>query len=142
MKISEVMNRSVVSCDAEESVVHAARLMAHYNVGVLPVCDADGRIFGLVTDRDIVLRCIADGGDPKITPVKEIMTRRVVTANPEDEVSAVADSMGAVQVRRVPVVHAGKVVGIVSLCDMARRSLCDMEASKAFFEISSNVKKK
>lgn len=142
MIISEIMNHSVVSCSPDESVSHAARLMSRYNVGSLPVCSADGHLRGVITDRDIVLRCIAEGSDPEVTPVRELMTRSVITASPEDDISVVAEQMGEGQIRRVPVTRCGKVVGIVSLGDLAQRKACDMEAARALFEISSNVRKR
>ena len=142
MIISEIMNRSVVSCAPDEPVSHAARLMARYNVGCLPVCSQDGHLRGVVTDRDIVIRCIAEGSDPNTTNVSELMTRGVVTAAPDENTSELATKMGSVQVRRMPVVMSGKVVGIVSLGDLAKRSACDMEAAQALCDISLNVRKK
>lgn len=142
MVISEVMNRSVISCSPDESAAHAARLMRQYNVGSLPVCSSDGKLRGVLTDRDLVLRCMAEGSDPSKTPVREIMTRCIVTAEPEEEIEAVAGKMGNEQIRRVPVVRYGKVVGIVSLGDLAQRRSCDMEAAKALCDISANVRKK
>ena len=142
MLVSEIMNKSVVSCSPDESVSHAARLMASYNVGSLPVCSPDGRLRGVVTDRDIVLRCIANGSDPAKMPVRELMTRAVLSARPEDDSASAAVKMGSAQIRRIPVVSDGKVVGILSFCDLARREKCSMEAAKAFCDISSNVRKK
>ena len=142
MLVSDLMNPSVVSCAPDENVAHAARLMAAYNVGSLPVCSPDGRLRGIVTDRDIVLRCIADGSDPGQMPVRELMTRAVASLSPGDDVSRAAEKMGGGQVRRMPVVQNGKVVGILSLCDIARSEAFGMEAAKAFGEISSNLKRK
>ncbi len=142
MIISEIMNHSVVSCSPDESAAHAARLMSRYNIGSLPVCSSDGHLRGVVTDRDIVIRCVAEGSNPESTPVRELMTRSVITASPEDDISIVAEQMGEGQIRRVPVTRSGKVVGIVSLGDLAQRKTCDMEASKALSEISSNVRKR
>ena len=84
-----------------------------------------------MTDRDIVTRCVALGGDPAETPVKEIMSRGVVTCAPFDELDAAVKRMEDEQVRRLPVLDGGRLVGIVTLCDMARDSNCDMEAAAA-----------
>ncbi len=142
MLVAEIMNRSVISCAPEESASHAARLMAAYNVGSLPVCAQNGRLRGIVTDRDIVLRCVSQDTDPETTPISEIMTRAVTSVTPGDEVSEAAGKMGQSRVRRLPVVKEGKVVGMLSLCDISRRPSCDMEAAKAFCEVSANVLRK
>ncbi|MGE4483963.1 MAG: CBS domain-containing protein [Oscillospiraceae bacterium] len=141
MVVSDIMNKSVVSVSPDEPVTLAARLLYRYNVGSLPVCTADGKLRGMVTDRDIVLRCVAMESDPETTPIREVMSRSVITASPSDDVSRASMLMADAQIRRLPVVEDGKVVGIVALGDMAKRSTCNMEASKALSEISSNVRR-
>ena len=101
-----------------------------------------GRLRGLVTDRDIVLRCVALESDPDVTKVSEIMSRGIVTAEPEDSVSQAAAVMARDQVRRLPVTQEGRVVGMVTLCDMAREENCGMECAQAIQSISSNVKRR
>lgn len=136
------MNGNVISIAPEESASLAARLLNRYNVGALPVC-GDGQILrGILTDRDIVMRCVAADGDPEHTPVKEIMTRNVATVLPEDDVRNAARLMASKQVRRLPVVENGKLVGMLSLGDMAKSQMFDMEASKALSEISANIKRR
>lgn len=142
MLISDIMSPNVVSITLEETASLAARLLSRHNIGSLPVCSEDGQLKGIVTDRDIVLRCIASEGDPQTTPVKEIMSKNIVTASPGDDVRAAAKTMSTEQVRRLPVVTGGKVVGMVALGDMAKTYTYDMEASKALSDISSNVRKK
>ena len=93
----------------------------------------------MLTDRDIVLRCVASGADARELRVADIMTRGVVTAEPETEVAEAARTMGGGQVRRLPVVEGGKLVGMLSLADMARK--CDMEAAAALAEISTNIRR-
>ena len=80
MLVKDVMSQRVVTVAPEESAAVAARLLARYNVGALPVCTSEGRLKGMVTDRDIVLRCVAAEEDPERTRVSEIMTRRVISA--------------------------------------------------------------
>ena len=142
MLISDMMSPNVVSITPEESTALAARLLYRNNIGSLPVCGEDGRLRGIVTDRDIVLRCVAAENDPNLTPVKEIMSKGVITVSPGDDVRVATRIMAAEQVRRLPVVSDGRVVGMISLGDLAKTRAYDMEASKALSEISTNVKKK
>jgi len=142
MLISDMMSPNVVTVTPEESAALAARLLYRHNIGALPVCGEDGRLRGIVTDRDIVLRCVAAENDPTTTPVKEIMSKGVVSVSPNDDARVATRIMAAEQIRRLPVLSDGKVVGMVSLGDLAKTRAYDMEASKALSEISTNVKKK
>ncbi len=139
MKVSDLMNSQTVSVSPEETVSLAARLLSRYNIGSLPVCAADGSVRGMVTDRDIVLRCVAPGEDPETTPVREVMSRSIITVNPGDDVKRAGELMATGQVRRLPVTQGGRLVGMLALGDMARVSACDMEASRALSEISANL---
>ena len=139
MKISEIMSERVVTIDQREPVIAAARLLKRMNLGALPVTDRSGKLVGMLTDRDIVVRCVAAGGNAREMTVGDIMSRGVVTASPDSEVSDAARRMGRGQVRRLPVVESGKLVGMLSLADMARR--CDMEAAAALAEISTNLRR-
>ncbi len=142
MTIGEIMNADVVSVAPDESVRSAARLMSRHNIGALPVCAEGGRLRGIVTDRDIVLRCVAGDADPGELPVSEIMTRAIISAGPDEDVAAAAGRMADGQVRRIPVVEHGRVVGMVALGDLARRRTCSMEAARALCDISVNVRHK
>ena len=93
----------------------------------------------MVTDRDIVLRCIAAEEDPAQTPVRDIMTRECATVSPGDDCREATRLMAAQQVRRLPVVENGKIVGMISLSDLARSHRFDMEAAQALCEISENI---
>lgn len=139
MKLREIMTNQVVRINPEESVAVAARTLAHYNIGVLPVCGGDGRICGLVTDRDLVTRCVASGRNPTVTPVREVMTRNVVSARPDMDVGDAARLMGREQIRRLPIVENGKLCGMVSLGDMANQERSAPEAGGALSEISNNL---
>lgn len=139
MQVRDLMNPSVVTVSAGDSAALAARMLSRHNVGALPVCSADGRLRGIVTDRDIVLRCIAAEDDPAQTPVRDVMTRGCYTVTPQDDCREATRLMSARQVRRLPVVQGGKLVGMLSLGDLAKCSACDMEASRALSEISENV---
>jgi len=142
MKICDIMTDGVVSIGLSEPVSAAARLLKSKNIGALPVCDGQGKLRGMLTDRDIVTRCVAAGADPADVKVEEIMSRGVVFTSPFDEVEQAVRLMSGDQVRRLPVVDSGRLVGMVSLCDMARNCNCDMEAAEALSEISSNLKRK
>ena len=142
MKVCDIMSSRVVCIGQDEPVSAAAKLLKRSNVGALPVCDTGRRLRGIVTDRDIVTRCIALDADPTETRVAEIMSRGVVTASPLDEAHHAARVMSGDQVRRLPVVDEGKLVGMVTLCDLARDGKCDMEAAAALTEISGNLKRK
>ena len=142
MKIRELMSKTVVRIHPEESVAVAARALAHYNIGILPVCGNDGRLCGLVTDRDIVTRCLASGRSPAVTPVREVMTTQILSARPDMDAAAAAGLMGRAQIRRLPVLENGRLCGMVSLGDLARREETGMEAADALGEISSGLSKR
>lgn len=139
MKLREIMTNSVVRINPEESVAVAARTLARYNIGILPVCGGDGRLYGVVTDRDLVTRCIAAGRLPASTPVREVMTTAVVSARPDMDTVAAARLMGHQQIRRLPVLENGRLCGMVSLGDLANREETAYDAQDALSEISSNV---
>lgn len=139
MKVRDLMNPHVVCLSTTDSTALAARLLSRHNVGSVPVCTSDGRLRGIVTDRDIVLRCIAAEEDPAQTPVREIMTRGCYTVGPEDDCRQATRIMATRQIRRLPVVEGGRLVGMLSLGDLARCHSFDMEASQALSEISEHI---
>ncbi len=142
MLVSELMSNNLITISPDEPASLAARLLYRHNIGSVPVCTEDGKLKGVVTDRDIVLRCVAAENDPETTPVREIMTRGLVTINPNADVREAAQKMAEAQVRRLPVVEAGKLVGYLSIGDLAKTHMYDMEASKALSEISLNLRKR
>ena len=117
-------------------------MLTHYNIGILPVCGNDGRLQGLVTDRDIVTRCLASGRSPAATSVKEVMTSRVVFARPDTDTARAASLMGSQQIRRLPVVENGKLCGMVSLGDLAMQDETAYDAGDALAEISASLSAK
>ena len=117
MKIREVMSQPVIRIGAEETVAVAARTLTHYNIGALPVCGSNGRLQGLITDRDLVTRCIAAGRDPQKTKVSQIM--------------------GSRQIRRLPVLENEKLCGMVSLGDLTRT---EADTGPTLSRISSNIR--
>ncbi len=142
MEISEIMTGQVVSICEDEPVIAAARLMKQYNFGSVPVRDDRGHLKGIITDRDIVLRCVAPGVSPRDLKVSEIMSRNLETASPHDDAAWAAERMSERQIRRLPVTDDGMLIGIVALGDMARCRSCDMEAGQALSGISENFRRK
>ena len=142
MKVNEIMSGKVFTIAPDEPVSAAAKLLRRCNVGALPVCDAAKRLRGIVTDRDIVTRCVALDADPAHTPVAEIMSRGVVTAAPQDGVDKAVRAMREDQVRRLPVMDEGRLVGMVTLCDLARARSFETETAAALSEISANLRRK
>ena len=140
MKVKELMTKDVITVSPAESVEVAARMLTHYNIGVLPVCGTDGSLRGLLTDRDLVTRCLASNKDPAKTLVREVMTDGVVAVKPDMDVSLAAHLMGSRQIRRLPVVEAGKLQGMVSLADFANREDCFLDAADALTDISDNTR--
>jgi len=140
MQVRDLMNPSVVSITPGESASLAARLLSRHNLGSLPVCGEDGGLRGIVTDRDIVLRCVAAEEDPAQTPVKDIMSRNCAVVSPDDDAREATRLMAARQVRRLPVLEDGRVVGMVSLGDLAKCGRYEMEISRALTDISENIR--
>lgn len=139
MKVKDLMTSRVIRISPEENAAVAARTLTHYNIGVLPVCGGDGKLCGVLTDRDIVTRCLASGRRAEETPVRGIMTNQVVSVSPETDVSAAASLMARQQVRRLPVVRDGEVCGMVSLGDLSQCEQSAPDATDALAEITSNV---
>lgn len=138
MEIKDIMTKQVVSIHPSESVEVAARTMTQYNIGVLPVC-ANGKLCGIVTDRDIVTRCLAANRLPANTQVRQVMTEQVTAARPDMKTGVAAHLMGRMQIRRLPVVEGGVLCGMVSLGDMAARAETSMDAEDVLADVCSNI---
>ena len=138
MEIKDIMTRQVVAIHPGESVEVAARTMARYNIGALPVC-ANGKLCGMLTDRDIVTRCLAANRLPGNTQVRQVMTEQVTSVRPDMETGAAAHLMGRLQIRRLPVVDNGRLCGMVSLGDMAVREETVVDAGDVLADVSSNL---
>ena len=142
MKLKDIMTRDVIKIHPQESVAVAARLLAHHNIGVLPVCNRDGKMCGVVTDRDLVTRCLAANRIPEQTKVEDVMTGRIVSASSSMDVAVAAYLMGREQVRRLPVVDNGVLCGMVSVGDLAGREESSYNAAEAMEGICSNLSQK
>ena len=121
MRISEVMTRDVQTIGPDQTAREAAAFMLSADAGSIPVTEGD-RLIGMITDRDIAVRGVANGHGPD-TPVRDLMTSGVVSVNIEDDIGAVVSKMSEAQVRRLPVIdERQRLCGIVSLGDLSRES--------------------
>ena len=119
MRVSEAMTRDVRVANPGQSIREVARMMDEIDAGALPVGEND-RLVGMITDRDIAVRAVAQGKGPD-TPVRDVMSREVKYCYEDEDLEHVAENMGELQVRRLPVVNRDKrLVGIVALGDIAR----------------------
>jgi CBS domain-containing protein len=142
MLVSNLMNSNVITVSPDTNAAEAARLLSHYDIGSLPVTLPDGKLKGIITDRDIVLRCVAGDGEPYQTNISDLMTRNVVTISPDADIKEAVSLMASEKIRRLPVTKQGKLVGIIALADIAKARTCDMEACIALSKISTNGKRK
>ena len=121
MKVKDCMCGDICVCTPDNSVCDCAKVMNDNHIGCVPVCDLDDKVVGLITDRDIVLRCIANGKDPKNTKISEVMTCNICCCKPEQDIEDAEKDMSQIQIRRVPVVDENsKIIGIISLGDLAK----------------------
>ena len=132
--VRDVMSRQPLTVEDSATVMDAARAMREANIGDVIVLKG-GSICGMVTDRDIVIRAVAEGRDPKSIKVGEICSRDVATVGPDEMVDKVISLMRQKAIRRVPVVEGGKPVGVVSLGDLAiekdsKSALADISAAQ------------
>ena len=140
MKVSECMTRRPVCVSPAETVSVAARMMARFNLGMLPVRTGGGVTVGVLTDRDIVLRCVAAERDPKTVRVHEVMSRRVIGISPQADVSQAGALMARRQIRRLPVLDGGRLIGTVTVGDLLAREESSPEAAECMEEIFKNVR--
>ena len=132
--VGEVMTRNPVTVGTDATIVDAARLMRDRDIGPLVVVDGEA-VQGIVTDRDIVVRAVAEGRDPSTVRISEVCTVDVETVSPDEPISDVVRRMEQRDVRRLPVVEGGRPVGIVSMGDLAvegdlpSSSLADISAA-------------
>ncbi|HEX2924484.1 MAG TPA: CBS domain-containing protein, partial [Chloroflexota bacterium] len=110
MQIREIMTAEICCASPEDSLSKVAAEMKRHNVGVMPVCEGD-RLIGMLTDRDIVIECVAGGADPKQCKARDAMTSELLTASPNMDVVDAAKKMSEEQVHRLPVVDGDKLVG-------------------------------
>ena len=140
MKVRDLMTTNVTTADVDSSIAEIAQSMKNLDVGSIPVCDDNKSVVGIVTDRDIVLRTVAEGDNVNKTKVGEVMSTRVISVSPETDVHEAANIMAKYQVRRLPVVENEKIVGIVAIGDFATRNIYVNEAGDALSDISKSTR--
>ncbi|KAA9135847.1 CBS domain-containing protein [Microbacterium caowuchunii] len=119
-----------------QTLIEAARLLATLDVGALPICGDDKRLKGILTDRDIVVKCLAEGGDPALTTAGQLAQGTLITIKADDDVQKALKTMKAYHVRRLPVIEGHDLVGIVTQADLAR-SLAPEDTGETVGEIST-----
>ncbi|MEY2191355.1 CBS domain-containing protein [Neobacillus sp. BF23-41] len=133
-KIRDIMTEEVECCTLLDNVYEVSLKMKQLNVGAIPIIDQE-KLVGMITDRDIVVRGVAEK-HPGSTKVEDIMSNDLITVTPDSSSKDAAKLMAKHQIRRLPVVEEGKLIGIVSLGDFAIRELTDDQAKEALTEIS------
>ena len=137
MKVNEIITHDPEVIRPETALIEAAQKMKSLDIGMLPVCDGD-RLVGVITDRDITVRGVAQGYDPKTARVQEVMTPEVIYCFDDEDVKDVAKKMEEKQVRRLPVLNREKrLVGIVSLGDLAVRTGKEKLAGEVLERVSA-----
>jgi CBS domain-containing protein len=136
MNVETLMTREVAVVSPTDSVRSAADVLKRLNIGSAPVCNGRSLV-GMITDRDIAVRAVADGRDPVNTPVEQVMTRDVIYCFEDQDVQEVADAMASSQVRRMPILNRRhELVGIVSLGDLAVDVADDEMTGEVLEEVS------
>ncbi|MBA3530486.1 MAG: CBS domain-containing protein [Ardenticatenales bacterium] len=133
--LAEVMTDEVLYLLPTDSVLKAAQEMKKLNVGIIPICDGEQRLLGVITDRDIVLRVVAEGDSPDKVKLQDIASMDPISGQRDWRVADAVDLMSRNQIRRLPIVEQGRLVGIVSLGDIAVHD-SEVAASVALEEIS------
>jgi len=140
MKVNDIMTADVTVAERETTIEEIATFMRDENVGAIPVVDEDNELEGIVTDRDIVVRCIANGRDPAECRAEDIMSEGALSVESDADVEEAARLMADRQIRRLPVVENGKLVGMLSIGDVAVKQGDDDLSGEALQEISQGVK--
>lgn len=135
MKIRNIMSKEVTKLNPDDSIEKAAQLMKQNNIGSIPICDQE-QVIGIVTDRDIATRCVAEGQNVKQQRVCDIMSPAPVIGNPEMDAHEVAQLMSEKQIRRLPIVENNSLVGVVALGDISVQPMLQDNAGEALKNIS------
>lgn len=135
MKVKDIMTKSVVSLNSNDTVERAANLMSEHNIGAVPVCESNN-VIGIITDRDIALRSVAEGKDCKNQVVRDIMSSNPVFGTPDMDVQDASRIMSERQIRRLPIVENKNLVGVISLGDIAVDPKLNQQAEQALSSIS------
>ncbi len=135
MKVKDIMSTDIACIGMEDTIQKAAQLMKRYDVGSIPVCQ-QGEVVGILTDRDIALRSVAEGQDTTQQSVRDVMSGDLVVGEPDMNVHEAAVMMSQNQIRRLPIVNNGHLVGIVALGDLSLEPELQDDAEEALSYIS------
>ena len=138
MKVRDVMTSLVDWVTPDTSVVEVAQLMKKDDVGSIPICK-ENRLIGMITDRDIVLKVVAAGGNTNNLTAKDIMSTDIISVSADQDVHEAANLMSKYQIRRLPVLEKGKLVGILAIGDLAIEKIHINEAGDALSDISQGA---
>lgn len=140
MKVRDIMtSEGLATANLDTTLAEIAERMRDENVGAIPIVDDDDKLTGIITDRDIVVRAIAEGEDPNACTAEEILSEQLHTIHPDADLEQAADLMASRQIRRLPVLEDDVIIGMISLGDLAVKSEED-EASDALEDISEGVR--
>lgn len=123
MTVKELMSSSVCFVKPDAPLQQAAALMKQYDIGFIPICDNNGGLLGAVTDRDLITRADFERSQPSLTPVSMLMSSDLITISPDMDIHEAACIFSRGKVRRLPVVENGRLVGILTLNDLAKKRL-------------------
>ena len=128
----DIMNSGATCIGEEQTLAEAAQMMRDLNVGSLPICGNDKKLHGIITDRDIVIKCLAEGKDPMTCTAGELAQGKVTYVEADTDMDAIVDLMGNEQVKRMPVMEDHQLVGMISESDLAKH--LDDQHLSAFVE--------
>ncbi len=141
MKVKDCMCGDVCWCTPDTKISDVAKMMNEKHVGCIPVCNGENCVVGILTDRDIILRSVACGKDACNTNVSEIMTCNTTCCDCNEEVNTVAENMGKTGIRRIPVTENGKLIGILTIGDLAKHQNVSCECVGTTLEHICNCNK-
>jgi CBS domain-containing protein len=139
MKVRDVMTEDVATASPDTTLEEIATMMKNEDTGAIPIVE-DDELVGIITDRDIVIRCVAEGKDPSEVSADDILTDDLDTVDPNTDVEEALDIMGRRQIRRLPVVEDGSLVGMVSIGDLAVKQGDEQDTGEALKDVSRGVK--
>ncbi|SNS76154.1 CBS domain-containing protein [Anaerovirgula multivorans] len=135
MKVREIMTTHVSAANTSDTIDEISRKMKELNVGTIPICDHQNHVVGIVTDRDIVVRGIGDGYRSS-DKIENVMSKELISITPDSHVHEAARLMAQNQIRRLPVIEDGRLIGIVAIGDLAVRNVYVDDAGRALSDIS------
>ena len=134
MRVKECMCKKVVKATPETTLNVVAKLMQENDVGCVPICNTENNVVGFITDRDIIIRCVAPNKNSTQTKASDIMTTKIIKTTPNTEVEYASQTMSDNQIRRLPVIENNQIVGMLSIGDLAQNRKIPSEDVGCTFE--------